>query len=339
MTIADPAASPATASPGRPARRFGAAAVASLALWVCVAAVYATRPDDLAAITLVPLWMWAFPGLILAVYRRRRSAGWTLVAVWVIWTLVCADETPALLRGLTPSHQHEWQTAFAEGKALRIVTVNCGDGGSATLRELRDLAPDIVLSQESPGKQMVADLARELFGNAGAAVAGPDAAILVRGKILEHGVPAGAPGNAVWARVQLPSGLELLVVSLRLEPCLIRCDLWSPDCWSSQRANRQIRRRQLAAILDELPATPNVPVIIGGDFNAPAGDPIFVEFRPAFRDAFRQSGRGWGDTILNQVPLQRIDQIWIGSGLQAANAAAMRTRNSDHRLVWADLQL
>ena len=161
----------------------------------------------------------------------------------------------------------------------------------------------------------------------------------MHGRILEHGVPAGAPGDAVWARVQLPSGMELLVVSLRLEPCLVRCDLWSPDCWNSQRANRQLRRSQIAAILSELPEAANVPILVGGDFNAPADDAIFREFPGEFHDAFRQAGRGWGDTILNQVPLQRIDQIWIGPGLQAMNAGAMRTKSSDHRLVWADVQL
>ncbi|HVW01931.1 MAG TPA: endonuclease/exonuclease/phosphatase family protein, partial [Planctomycetaceae bacterium] len=208
-----------------------------------------------------------------------------------------------------------------------------------TLREVADLAPDIILSQESPGKQSVAALAGELFGEVGASLAGPDAAILVRGRIMEHGVPAGAPGNAVWARVKLASGPEVLVVSLRLEPCPIRFDLWSADCWSSQRANRQLRRRQLAAILEALPEARGIPVIVGGDFNAPAGDPVFRAFPRGFRDAFREAGRGWGDTIVNQVPMQRIDQIWIDRGLLAANAGALRTINSDHRLVWADLWL
>ena len=340
MTAADTSMTPATALP-RPARRVGIAAAASLALWVCVAAMYAIRPDALAAITLAPLWLWAVPGVLLAglaVHRRRRLAGWTLVAVWVSWTLLCADETPALMRSLARSDRRKWQTAFEQDQALRIVSVNCGDGGAATLRELGDIAPDIVLSQESPGKQMVAELAHELFGDSGAAVASPDAAILVRGRILEYGVPVDAPGNAVWARVRLPSGIELLVVSLRLEPCLVRCDLWSADCWSGQRVNREIRRSQIAAILSDLPDAANVPVIIGGDFNAPAGDAIFREFPRTFRDAFRQAGQGWGDTIVNQVPLQRIDQIWIGPGLQAMAAGAMRTKNSDHRLVWADVQ-
>ena len=342
MTAADPAPAAKTASPGQPPRRVGIAAAMSLVLWVCVAVVYATRPDALAAITLAPLWLWAFPGLLLAgfaVYRRRRVAGWTLVAVWVSWTLLCADETPALLRSLPPGHQREWQTAFEQGTALRVVSINCGDGGAATLGELRDIAPDIVLSQESPGRKTIAELVPELFGNAGAALSSPDAAILVRGRILEHGIPAGAPGNAVWARVQLESGLELLVVSLRLEPCLVRCDLWSPDCWSSHCINREIRRNQMAAILSELPAAPGVRVIVGGDFNAPAHDAIYREFPRNFHDAFGQAGRGWGDTILNQVPLQRIDQIWIGPGLQSMDAGARRTRNSDHRLVWADLRL
>jgi len=340
MSAHDPVVAPAT-PPVPPPRRFSIAAALSLILWLCVATVYATRPDAVAAITLVPLWLWLLPGLLLAglaLYRRRRVAGWTLAAVWMSWTLLCADETPALLRSWIPADETVWKRSFERGQALRVVSVNCGDGGAATLRELGALAPDIILSQESPGKQGVADLAGELFGNTGTAVAGPDAAILVHGEVLEQGVPTGAPGNAVWARVKLASGPEVLVVSLRLEPCPIRLDLWSAECWSSQRANRQVRRRQLAAILEALPEARGIPVIVGGDFNAPAGDPVFREFPRGFRDAFRLAGRGWGDTIVNQVPLQRIDQIWIDRGLLAANAGALRTRNSDHRLVWADLE-
>jgi endonuclease/exonuclease/phosphatase (EEP) superfamily protein YafD len=142
----------------------------------------------------------------------------------------------------------------------------------------------------------------------------------------------------VQARVSLSSRLEVEVISLRLAPGIVRGDLWSLDCWREQTANRQARREQLRAVARQVGALPRgTSVILGGDFNAPAGDAVFRLLRPTLRDSFREAGTGWGDTIVNDMPVHRIDQVWISSAFRAAGVVARKTRHSDHRLVVCDL--
>jgi len=81
----------------------------------------------------------------------------------------------------------------------------------------------------------------------------------------------------------------------------------------------------------------NMREIIGGDFNAPIPDKIF-KLMKGFQDAFHESGTGWGNTALNSLPIARPDQIWL-KGLHSKSTRAIRTQNSDHRLVVAEIEL
>jgi vancomycin resistance protein VanJ len=78
-------------------------------------------------------------------------------------------------------------------------------------------------------------------------------------------------------------------------------------------------------------------VIVGGDFNAPAGDAIFRLLRPFLKDSFGEAGTGWGNTALNSIPISRPDQIWISHPGAVFGARAQQTAHSDHRMVIADL--
>jgi len=127
------------------------------------------------------------------------------------------------------------------------------------------------------------------------------------------------------------------VVSLRLTPPIVRMDLWDPGCWREQSENRKIRREQLREITARL--APDGLGIVGGDFNAPAGDAIFRLLSPGFRDSFAQAGRGWGNTALNEMPVSRVDQIWVSRSFRTAAAVARKTVHSDHRMVISDLSL
>ena len=58
---------------------------------------------------------------------------------------------------------------------------------------------------------------------------------------------------------------------------------------------------------------------------------------PRMHDTFREGGRGWGDTVINEFPFLRIDQVWVSGAFQAVNVVARKTRRSDHRMVVCDL--
>jgi endonuclease/exonuclease/phosphatase (EEP) superfamily protein YafD len=186
----------------------------------------------------------------------------------------------------------------------------------------------------------VEQLARRLFGPSGTALVGLDASIIVNGRLAPAPLPPSLRAYFVQARARLTSGIEAEVISLRLTPAIVRLDLWSPDCWREQTANRRARREQLRAVEQRVSALPpRSTLILGGDFNAPAGDAIFRLLQPRLRDTFRDGGMGWGDTIVNDIPLQRIDQVWVSPFFRAGAVVARKTRNSDHRMVICDLLL
>jgi endonuclease/exonuclease/phosphatase (EEP) superfamily protein YafD len=140
------------------------------------------------------------------------------------------------------------------------------------------------------------------------------------------------------ARIQFAFGLVAEVFVVRLQPYNIRADLWSPDCWRKQCQIRKQQRSQLERIEREVEKVAlDVPIILGGDFNLPAGDNLFHILRPRLADAFRQNGHGWGDTLDNDWPILRIDQIWCNPRFRVASVETRRTQNSDHRMVLCDL--
>lgn len=309
---------------------------ASLAACVILSVMYAGRSDACAAITVFPVWVWCAAGFgpLVLLIRRRRS-GWVLMAMltWLIFLLVFAEEPWSLLRLVI-------RASPATGERLRVVSLNANIGNRRVLDDIARYQPDIVLLQESPGRNEVEAMARQLFGDEGAFVYGVDASLIVRGSAAPAELPSDLSAYVVQAHVRLPSGRELEVFSTRLTPGVFRLDLWSPGCWKEQTENRRKRREQIGRIVDRIDSIPDeIPVILGGDFNAPQGDAVFRQLRPRLRDSFKVTGRGWGNTITNEYPFLRIDQIWVSQGLRVRNVMALKTDHSDHRIVVCDLAL
>lgn len=314
--------------------------VLSAVLCGLIAAAYFARPDALAAATVFPIWAWLIPGVLLAglgYSRETRRFTFAALAGWLLTLAASADAPPALLRlaAAPPARP----AANKSGRVLRVISLNCGGGNVRAVEELAAYQPDLLLLQESPGRTQLEEAARKLFGDEAAVVWGADASIVARGKLSAQPLPKHVSSNAVRAVWQIAERIELDVVSLRLEPALVRVDLWSPDCWRAQAANRRKRRGQLQAIVAEIERRPSqAPLLIGGDFNAPSGDAVFRLLEPLARDAFAAAGRGWGNTITNDAPFSRIDQIRLGEELLAIDVVAVRTRHSDHRAVVCDLR-
>lgn len=312
----------------------------SAVLCTALAVCYLLRPDACAAVTFLPAWVWAPLGIALTLPALRAKKKTVLIAALALWmgfTLTFSEEPRSLLTSPAMSRS-EFQTTRESGRGLRVVTLNCAGGSPAAASEVEAYRPDIVLLQESPGEKDVARLANELFGKDADYICSVEASIIARGKIETHQHPKHLAMVCTFARVTLRSGITAEAVSLRLTPPVFRLDLWSPSCWRDQTDNHRTRREQLKMIAQELEHVPDdIAIIAGGDFNAPAGDAVYRILRPRLRDTFRQRGTGWGNTVLNDTPVQRIDQVWISKHWQVVGVSAHKTRNSDHRLVVCDL--
>lgn len=310
----------------------GALFVVSTIVWLTLAACYALRPDALAALTLIPSGFWLAPGLLAAIVQKwlgRRRLALLSAGLWLALPLLFFD-SPG--RFLPFTREEPPQGA----RRLRIISLNAA-GSAKAAEELVARAPDVVLLQESPSEAQLAALCWRLFGGEGDYVRAPDCSILSRGRIDRSAGLSKQP-YFTQAVVRLPSGERLQVVSLRLASVPTRLDVWDLDCWRSYTAHRRHQRAQVTALARAVAADgEQLPLIVGGDFNAPAGDPVYDELPEGLVDAFGQSGRGWGCTILNDFPVQRIDQIWCGRGLSPIEARAAVTQHSDHRMVIADV--
>jgi vancomycin resistance protein VanJ len=302
---------------------------ASALLCVVIAICYTWRLDAWAAVTVFPIWCWWLAGIFLVAAARRhvrRRYSLTIALIWCAALCMFADHPLSLLRLRTNGGS----------RILRIVSLNCAGSGRAVL-EVAALRPDIVLVQESPGREPLVALARECFGDEGQVLSSVDASIVVRGTITPLSLPDSVTSNAVYARVRLTDGSEFQVASLRLETPSVRIDLWSPEAWREKTATRQRQRRQLETIAKAVLArADSVPYIVGGDFNAPPGDAVFETLAP-LHDAFAEAGRGWGNTILNSAPFLRIDEIWLSRQFRAVDVYSQKTEHSDHRMVVCDV--
>ncbi|MGC8784761.1 MAG: hypothetical protein ACP5RN_10320 [Armatimonadota bacterium] len=54
---------------------------------------------------------------------------------------------------------------------------------------------------------------------------------------------------------------------------------------------------------------------------------------------FGGAGAGWDNTITNEYPFHRIDQIWLSPNLRPLRVRAYRTQHSDHRIVMCEVRL
>lgn len=302
---------------------------------ISVSICYTMQPDICAAVTVYPSWCWFVGGLFLALILLRAKSkrmALTTVGLWFVFLVVFADTPLSLWRGL-------WNPPDVVAQPgqipLRVISLNA-HGSSRAVAALEQWQPDLILIQETPGAGTLREVGQTILGENSGLLAGVDASILSRTPIE----PLASSVNYTIGKVSIKPGQEVIVVSLRLTPPPFRADLWNPDCWRAYRDQRIHQRnelRQLSRRLSEL--STDLPVILGGDFNVNPRDPIFRELPANLRDAFTSAGIGWGNTITNEAPFLRIDQVWINNFLESVQVSAEVATDTDHRLVLADLLL
>jgi endonuclease/exonuclease/phosphatase family metal-dependent hydrolase len=308
--------------------------VLSPAMLAWLGYVFAARPDFAAAETMAPPAAWLLIGLgvTAAGFRNRRACA----AVALLWLLFGAVFVEGFRSSLRPGFRITGPDRAAPD-AVRVVSLNCAGGSEAAAREVEQVRPDIVLLQETPVRAAVERLATRLFGREGASWCGLDATIVARSPLRPVQHPRRS-SNFVMAAVRV-RGVPFGVVSLRLQPPVARMDLWNPECRRSQAESRRSRRKELAEVMGFVWShSGEGPLLIGGDFNAVAGDPSLAPITIPMRDSFDEAGRGWCDTAINDLPFARIDRLFVERGVEVLASSVRRTANSDHRMLIVDLR-
>lgn len=311
----------------------------ALSALLCLIGVCATvwQPDALAALSWIPVWCWLIAGTAAGIFARRLRPRRWLVALalsWTAFTVGYVEECRSLTRSVWSSWS-ESKHIDSDRRRLRVVSLNCADGSLRTAREVVALHPDIVLFQESPGRGDLDRLATELFGNSHGVLWSSDSSIVARWPIQR---PV-EQDHFVTGLVQIPSGIQLRIVSLRLAPPVVRYDLWNPACWQEQTAKRRWHAKQVNQLRELLIDEIDDAIVLGGDFNAAQHDRATWPLSDFARDTFDVAGRGWGNTVLNTIPVLRFDQIWAGGCCRSTATWAVRSQHSDHCLVASDFVL
>ena len=267
-----------------------------------------------------------------------------MIALWLAAAMLLADSPQNMLRQFIPP-DGDWAEARKDSASLdahrapvRIVSLNCMQNLTA-VSKVAQLRPDVVLLQESPGKQNMQELLTTHFpGYSLASTA--DTSMLVRGEVVPIETETKLGSSSVFTLVKLDSGVQFHAVSLHLIHSPRSVDLWNIETWRTFSDLSKQRRSQLIEIRAAIGETiGTAPTIIGGDFNAPARDTIFKWLKPKFQDGWAEAGRGWGKTSLNDYPVHRIDQIWATEHFKVVNVIAKKSKGSDHRMVILDAWL
>lgn len=337
--MSDPTPSAAPRTESRLDRIVGRVTIGiTLFLWVGLSICYAVQPDACAATTVYPSWCWfaCGMGLALILFRtRRRRMALTSIGLWFLFLVVFADTPLSLWRGLWNQNDPGWREQAGDQFPLRVISLNA-HGSSRAVAALQQYEADLILVQETPSVIQLRDINGQILGENAGLLAGVDSSIMSRTPLE----PVASTVGFMIAKVKLKAGREIGVVSLRLTPPPFRSDLWNPECWRAYRDQRILQREELRVLsqrLAELP--PDLPLIVGGDFNVNPRDPIFRELPARLRDAFASAGAGWGCTIINEAPFLRIDQVRCDHRFQPLRVVARRAENTDHRAVIADLLL
>ncbi len=318
-----------------------------IALLLHLFTVYAFwhQPDRLAAFTVLPIWVWGGIGLmasVMAFYFLRAPLPLAMTTVWALTLLAGMDEARVLAHFGKQAPQPGVPATHLGEPVVRVLTLNCaGMRFGDPANDIAAWKPDVVLLQDIHPHQLrrFADI---LYGGKGNFRAhftrDGGIGVVTRWKIhREIGNPA-MRGQQVT--VELPCGRQIELVNVYLAPAVTNLRLWRRDAWREHRINRVIHHTEAATMLQLLEQTtrfPNTPVILGGDFNAPATDPVHRRLASHFNNTFTAAGTGWGNTFQRRFPILRIDHVYATRHFTPVRCAVAVTRQSDHRMVVTDL--
>ena len=268
-------------------------------------------------ISVMPPVLWVL-ALSPAVVLTRSSRLLLVLALFVI----IASEWPRFGGSRVPA-----------GGTIRVVSWNIGSGFSGWAEAVAPLKADIVLVQESAAPSVL----QEGFHWYGAF----DPGTLSRfpATVLPS-EPVGA-----WTDPQLLlmeiSGRRVLVANVRLmHPSVVMALVHRRlDTVGENYRARIAQYQKLSALLQSAAERSGAQaILLGGDFNIPAQMPSLDPLRGFLQDAWLTAGTGWGATMPEELPLVRIDHLWLSSEIEPIAVRSVRLAGSDHQAVVADIK-
>lgn len=306
---------------------YAVATLAALSAWWLVGDTWWTQP-----LNLTTFW-WTLPAVAVA------PAAW--FARWRVLALLLA--VPAMV------WIWSYGTAFVPGDGerepdLRVLSYNtfvAVPGHDHVIDLVARYEPDVLLLQEVFGDRQVA-LEEALSGRypTRITIQSPrvgGVSVFSRYPAVETRAVGDATDRSRSTEVVVldVDGRHVQVVPVHL---ISPCPNCGPSILERLELEGDVRRAEMSSVLAAL--DPDVPAVIGGDFNSTdRSEPYRRLVAAGFRDPQREAGRGPGFTWPDDGPfgaVLRIDWVLV-RGLVPVAAEVVEGGPSDHRPVMADL--
>jgi endonuclease/exonuclease/phosphatase (EEP) superfamily protein YafD len=269
--------------------------------------------------------------------RLRFAEGWAVPVLSFTPQVTAAAWAGAALTAVVGPRAVRCRQPPAAGPVLRVVTANllAGRAAAGAVAELAGRThADVLFVQELTGPA-AAGLQRAGLGDllpyqVTQPVPHARAAIYARHPLRGAPPPARPSAARCAARLDLPSGPAVELACIHAAPPK---PPWSPAAAARWHA-------QLSA----LPPPGDGPRILAGDFNATLDHAQFRRLlRGGYADAASQAGHGltptWGPRPGQRPALLAIDHILTDPHCAVLTTSAHRLPGSDHRALYAELQL
>lgn len=326
----------------RAARHFGRrmARWVVLAAEVCIIAVWVLQQltDDgwwgAIAVALIPSAVWLIPA---AIAVGAAMAGRDGVAIAAALVLI-----PVVLFGLMGA-QWRVRTPEVHDDTIVVATWNVGnehEHAAAARRIIARSGADVCLMQEAFDSRFLPHLTDcQCRGEETQRICLMHPARGDYELSKTQMVPLeGSFRDALSATIKV-GGRSFDVLSVHIARRNRGGEQRPPSALAARLRRAHARRRMQIASIARWARTTERPFVIAGDFNTPPRENIFGPLRNVAFDAFGEAGQGFGYTFPDSLPLYRIDAIWVSRHFQVLCTGVAEKSISDHRLVWAELQI
>jgi endonuclease/exonuclease/phosphatase (EEP) superfamily protein YafD len=235
------------------------------------------------------------------------------------------------------------QSQKADG-VLRLMTFNVQlmhKGTENVLAAIRQWNPDVFCLQEcntAPERPIVDQVKA---GMPGYEIAYAHGLIIgTRLPLISSRVVRLDPGRPMLEATVRFQEREIAIANVHLIPIFIdQYLLESPGIIPDHlRIAGAERERQLKLLIDYSRSV-NGPLVLCGDFNAPAGAGFHRRLSEELTDGFGSAGSGFGYTIPASFPLMRLDYVYVSHEAIVQRCFVPDAVASDHRAVVADLKI
>jgi endonuclease/exonuclease/phosphatase (EEP) superfamily protein YafD len=277
-------------------------------------------------------------------------AGWARkLRLWILHGATLALVAGPLMGVSLPVHQL-WE-ARPPGQRVRILTLNQGNNGYNALGLITLLDEqhiDIVCLQEgyTPPEGQADPILESYFRKRWHR--NKSLTIASRWPIVEEFPPLDNPDGdeSLWrarlnrVKVKAPSGAEFLVATVHMPSMYYALDRLTRGDVPSMQRHMAWRMEKMTLVASALASSPDVPLLVGGDFNMPSESHLMSTLQmTGLRYAFDEAGWGYGYTRPSTSPWVRIDHILAGEGWTTTRCWVGPDVGSDHLPLVAELIL